>query len=550
MMSPERAYRLRSAFTGYARGIGTRPVAKVAQRPCSGPHGESRAAAWQEPWDHLLNIRYQHQVIAKRSLLLGELRQLKNELDVKWTYDARTMTRLPEHQDQPRSVPHARTHALACLSARDTSGQERTSPTPTLVVGSSLHRESQSSTTSTTTQKILADRASEEHGGVALNKEEKRADAAVGPHGGKADEVSSGGIPHLDGASSPNPHEDHGNVSPSLLIVSTTTGTLFAPENRNPSGLKGIVSLAMVSGSVPLQVQTQELRKHQLTRGEGPSELSLNAFTVSPLNFINGYFNLRVRPSECLFQQTNGITYLQRTIDSVLETTMGIESKIAMAGCLVSTTVCFARAAVTKTLKIITVQVQKQQLITELCRTNKTRSSLIALSIMYGLMGLYSEEIEAMPPPKGDTGKARSRRGSAAETDESDVSALFADFTPEGDDPVQPQIEAISPLPGTLESERMKNEELEERLKSLESKMTQEPRPPSTEGSADLASEIQRQVQMALNAQASKLRDEADEQRRKQERQLEEKMRSMEALKAAEIEQALFKTLRRNSTSS
>ena len=56
MMSPERAYRLRSAFTRYARGNGTRPVAKVAQRPCSGPHGESRAAAWQEPWNHLLNI--------------------------------------------------------------------------------------------------------------------------------------------------------------------------------------------------------------------------------------------------------------------------------------------------------------------------------------------------------------------------------------------------------------------------------------------------------------------------------------------------------------
>ena len=574
MRSAERACWLRSAIAGYAGCNGTRPIAKVLQEPRSAPRGESQAAAWQNSREYLLPIRYQHQAIAKPSLLLGELAQLENDVDVKLTYDARIETRLPEGQDPPISVPHARTHALACLSARDTSGQEdrksgqeRTSPTPTLVVGSSLHRESQSSTTSTTTQKILADRASEEHGGVALNKEEARADAADGPHGGKADEVSSGGFrepclsthgstlsvdepnplrrpalfvgcpvfwadfPHLDGASSPNPHEDHGNVYPRLLIVSTTTGALFPPESR-----WGIVSPSMVSGSVPLL--EQELRKHLLTR-EGP-ELSLNAFSYSPLNFTtgncgvhhHGYYQ-RVRPSRW------GITNLQRTIDSVLETTMGIESKIAMAGCIVSTTVCFARAAVTKTLKIITVQVQKQQLITELSRTNKTRSSLIALSIMCGLMGLYSEEIEAMPPPKGDTGKARSRRGSAAETDESDVSALFADFTPEGDDPVQPQIEAISPLPGTLESERMKNEELEERLKSLESKMTQEPRPPSTEGSADLASEIQRQVQMALNAQASTLRDEADEQRRKQERQLEEKMRSMEAHKAAEIEQAL-----------
>ena len=80
MMSPERAYRLRSAFAGYARGIGTRPFAKVAQRPCSGPHGESRAAAWQEPWDHLLNIRYKHHNIAKPSLLLGELSQVLNKL--------------------------------------------------------------------------------------------------------------------------------------------------------------------------------------------------------------------------------------------------------------------------------------------------------------------------------------------------------------------------------------------------------------------------------------------------------------------------------------
>ena len=201
MRSAERACWLRSAIAGYAGCNGTRPIAKVLQEPRSAPRGESQAAAWQNSREYLLPIRYQHQAIAKPSLLLGELVQLENDVDVKLTYDARIETRLPEDQDPPISVPYARTHALACLSARDTSsqedrksGQERTSPTPTLVVGSSLHRESQSSTTSTTTQKILADRASEEHGGVALNKEEARADAANGPHGGKADEVSSGGV--------------------------------------------------------------------------------------------------------------------------------------------------------------------------------------------------------------------------------------------------------------------------------------------------------------------------------------------------------------------
>ena len=50
-------YRLRSALAGYAsRSIGTRPFAKVSQRPCSGPHGESQAAAWQEPRGHLLYL--------------------------------------------------------------------------------------------------------------------------------------------------------------------------------------------------------------------------------------------------------------------------------------------------------------------------------------------------------------------------------------------------------------------------------------------------------------------------------------------------------------
>ena len=229
-----------------------------------------------------------------------------------------------------------------------------------------------------------------------------------------------------------------------------------------------------------------------------------------------------------------GTTYLQRTIEWVHATTMGIESEIAMAGCLVSTTVDFAKATTYKTLKGITVPVDKQQLITALFKTNKTKSSLITLGIFYGLMDLFSDEIQAMPPPpKGDSKPARSRRGSTAATDDDEVESLIADFTPVGDvdRPVQQEdIEPISPLPGTIEGERKKNEELEARLRSLESKLTQ---PPSSEGS--VTTEIQRQIQLALEVQAKTLRYEADEQMRRHNEQLENKMKSMEAQKEAEI---------------
>ena len=229
-----------------------------------------------------------------------------------------------------------------------------------------------------------------------------------------------------------------------------------------------------------------------------------------------------------------GTTYLQRTIEWVHATTMGIESEIAMAGCLVSTTVDFAKATTYKTLKGITVPVDKQQLITALFKTNKTKSSLIALGIFYGLMDLFSDEIQAMPPPpKGDSKPARSRRGSTAATDDDEVESLIADFTPVGDvdRPVQQEdIEPNSPLPGTIEGERKKNEELEARLRSLESKLTQ---PPSSEGS--VTTEIQRQIQLALEVQAKTLRYEADEQMRRHNEQLENKMKSMEAQKEAEI---------------
>ena len=83
---------------------------------------------------------------------------------------------------------------------------------------------------------------------------------------------------------------------------------------------------------------------------------------------------------------------------------MRIEGEIAMAGCLASTAVALAKATAIKTLNIITVPVGRQQLITALFKTNQTKSSLIALGIVCGLMDLLSDEIQAMPPPKG--GKA------------------------------------------------------------------------------------------------------------------------------------------------
>lgn len=61
-----------------------------------------------------------------------------------------------------------------------------------------------------------------------------------------------------------------------------------------------------------------------------------------------------------------------------------------------------AKVAATKTLKRITVPVEKRRLITELFKTGKTRGSLITLAIVYGLKDLFSEEIQAMPP-KGDS---------------------------------------------------------------------------------------------------------------------------------------------------
>ena len=131
---------LSAGLAALASDIRQTLFAEVTLRPRIASQGVSQAAACQISREYLHSIRYQHQVIAKPSLLLGELRRLRYELDVKGTYDAQIETRLPEDQDLPISVPHARTHALACLSARDTSGQERTSPTPTLVVGSSLHR--------------------------------------------------------------------------------------------------------------------------------------------------------------------------------------------------------------------------------------------------------------------------------------------------------------------------------------------------------------------------------------------------------------------------
>ena len=66
----------------------------------------------------------------------------------------------------------------------------------------------------------------------------------------------------------------------------------------------------------------------------------------------------------------------------------------------------------------------------------------------------------------------------------------------------------------------------------------------ATAGSADptVAAEIQRQVQMALDIQAETLRNQADEQMRRQNKQLEDKMKEMNAQKAAEIEQAVTST--------
>ena len=105
----------------------------------------------------------------------------------------------------------------------------------------------------------------------------------------------------------------------------------------------------------------------------------------------------------------------------------------------------------------------QKQLITALFKTNQTKSSLMALGIVCGLMDLFSDEIQAMPPPpKGDSKPARSRRGSTVATDDDEVESLIADFTPVGDvdRPVQQEdIEPISPLPGTIEGERKKNEE-------------------------------------------------------------------------------------------
>ena len=99
-----------------------------------------------------------------------------------------------------------------------------------------------------------------------------------------------------------------------------------------------------------------------------------------------------------------GTSYIQHTIDLALAATMGIESKIALASCFASKAADFARAAAifsNKTLEIIAVPVKKQRLITELFKTNKTRSSMIALGILCGLTGLFTNEIQAMPP-KGD----------------------------------------------------------------------------------------------------------------------------------------------------
>jgi len=139
-----------------------------------------------------------------------------------------------------------------------------------------------------------------------------------------------------------------------------------------------------------------------------------------------------------------GTDYIQRTIDSVLETTMGIESEIAMAGCLVSTAVALAKTTAIKTLNIITVPVGKQQLITALFKTDQTKSSLIALGIVCGLMDLLSDEIQAMPPPKG--GKAGPRRGSTADTDDEDPDRTVSEgempgeaSTPLGAQPAKPQ---------------------------------------------------------------------------------------------------------------
>ena len=73
--------------------------------------------------------------------------------------------------------------------------------------------------------------------------------------------------------------------------------------------------------------------------------------------------------------------------DPYLQTTMGNVCKNVLAICNVSSA-AFARAAVTDMSKVITVPVQKQQLIIELFKTSKTRSSLMALGIFYGLMDL------------------------------------------------------------------------------------------------------------------------------------------------------------------
>ena len=127
------------------------------------------------------------------------------------------------------------------------------------------------------------------------------------------------------------------------------------------------------------------------------------------------------------------------------------------------------------------------------------------MGILYGLMGLVTDETQAMPPPTGDTGRtARSRRGSAAETDDDDELTVS-----EGAPPTE--------------------------------KSSTKGSPASTAGSVDpnMAAEIQRQIQMALKTQADLFRNEADEQRRQHNRQLEDMINSMEATKAAEVMEAV-----------
>ena len=137
----------------------------------------------------------------------------------------------------------------------------------------------------------------------------------------------------------------------------------------------------------------------------------------------------------------------------------------------------------------------------------------MALGIVCGLMDLLSDEIQAMPPPKG--GKAGPRRGSTADTDDEDPDRTVSEgempaetSTPLGAQPAKPQ-----------------------------SKET----PASTAGSVDptMAAEIQRQINTALEIQAEMFRNEADEQRRKQDRELENKINELNAQKADDIKQAI-----------